>query len=138
MYRPSSLALIALVVLVGGAFSGCGSLAPADPSVRLTTDRAAYSAQDTLTLRLSNGTSAPVQHGNLGCVTLEARAESGWIEPPSTRACTMEIRSTGAGETATARFPIATFPLAPGTYRFRFSTSDPMRVLTTTPFTVGP
>jgi hypothetical protein len=75
---------------------------------------AAVSQGRILELALHNGSAQPIGY-NLCASGLERRSEGGWQAVPSTRACTMELRTLAPGEAARFGAPLGQLP--PGEYR---------------------
>lgn len=67
-----------------------------------------------LELALRNGSSQPIGY-NLCASGLQQRSEDGWRAVPSTRVCTMELRTLAPGEAARLRLPLE--DLRSGEYR---------------------
>jgi hypothetical protein len=67
-----------------------------------------------LELALRNGSSRAIGY-NLCASGLERRSEDGWQPVPSTRVCTMELRTLAPGGAARFRAPPEALP--PGEYR---------------------
>lgn len=93
---------IFLLMLMAGCAAG---------TVRLD---ATVSQGQVLELALHNGSAKPIGY-NLCASGLERRSEGGWQTVPSTRVCTMELRTLAPGRAARFSAPLGS-PL-PGEYR---------------------
>lgn len=92
----------ALLVLLAACASGAVTL------------DATVSQGGALELALRNGSPDPIGY-NLCASGLERRSEDGWRAVPSTRVCTMELRTLAPGGVARFRAPPEGLP--PGEYR---------------------
>lgn len=111
----NALRLMPMIVVV---LAGCRSVAveTATPeNVTLSVDAARYAPGDTVELRLDNRTDDRVGY-NLCTSALERREGGEWVNVPSDRVCTMELRLLSAGDRAT--YPLVLERGLPsGTYR---------------------
>lgn len=106
--------------------------------VSLKTDRSAYAAGESITLRLINDGGLVVGY-NLCSAQLQVQGERGWEPAPdSGRFCTMELRMLQSGESAEFAFSDLG-SLEPGSYRFAVRVEmggQSMETLTTEPFRI--
>lgn len=86
-----------------------GACASAEVSLDAT-----VSQERALELALHNGSAKPIGY-NLCASGLERRSEGGWQAVPSTRVCTMELRTLAPGRAARFSAPLGSPP--PGEYR---------------------
>lgn len=106
-----------VVLLLAAACGPPASRGSAPEDVRLEVEPGTAAAGDSVTLVLTNGSSAAVGY-NLCTSALERRTDDGWEAVPSDRICTMELRTLPAG--GEARYSLAVEPgLTAGDYRYR-------------------
>jgi hypothetical protein len=110
----------------------------AEPNIELRVDPTTVRAGSQVELVLSNDSPATIGY-NLCTSTLERRSDGGWVQAPSDRVCTMELRTLPAGETVRYPYDIPGSTAA-GEYRFVASVElmegGGRQSLTTGPFTI--
>ncbi len=132
------IAVSVLLVL----FAACGpslQAGGAGSAVRLDIEPDRAAPGDSVLLMLTNGSPHAIGY-NLCSSGLEAREGDGWNPVPSSRVCTMELRTLEPDETTSYRFDLPA-GLAPGEYRFtttteRLDAGDRIGIRSP-PFTVG-
>ena len=119
MPRPAVLDLTLVTLTVAAA--GCGGSVTSPDRVRLATDRAAYAAQDTVAVTVTNAGTAELTFG-VCASALERRVGGGWqstVRLPANGLCNAVALSAASGGAAAFRVVLPS-GLAPGEYRWRF------------------
>jgi hypothetical protein len=96
----------------------CGSEITTPPGVGLTVDNPTASTGDTIIVRLTNGSDAPLEY-NLCAADLQLESSGGWTSVqklPAGAACVATLETLAPGQTGLAYQVVYDF-IAVGTYR---------------------